>query len=421
MLQNEIRRTLEKYGHEHVLRFYGELNDSEREILEKQIEDIDYAALDKLASTLPGVSGKAGSTDTAQEAFDITPLPCVIKDALTEEERRRYCERGMEIMRSGRFAAITMAGGQGTRLGHTGPKGTFYVNIPEPKSLFEIQCERLKERSKECARTIPWYIMTSEENDAETRRFFEENSYFGYPKEDILFFRQLMMPMLDENGKLMLEDKYTIKRGADGHGGIFRAMDRSGVISDMKKRGVEWIFVGGIDNILVRLADPVFTGFLSCSGYLLGGKSLIKRDAYEKAGVFCMKNGRPFVIEYTEISKELAELKDDKGEFVYGDAHILCNMFNIKVLENMGSEGLPYHIAHKKAAYIDENGCKVTPDSPNAYKFEAFIFDAFASQDKMGILRVKRELEFAPIKNKTGEDSPETARELYMKGAHIRE
>ena len=317
-------------------------------------------------------------------------------------------------MREGKFAAVTMAGGQGTRLGHNGPKGTYDIGLSDHMSLFEIQCMRLKKKKEELGVNIPWYIMTSKENDAATRAFFEEHNYFGYDKDSVMFFIQCMLPMIHkEDGRIVLCEKGKIKEGADGHGGIFTAMLRSGVAADMKRRGIAWIFVGGIDNVLVRLCDPVFVGFMEASGNMIGGKSLIKRDPYEKAGVFCKKDGKPYVIEYTEISDEMANLKDEAGNWVYGDAHILCNMFHISVFDTMGDKGLPYHTAVKKAAYIDESGALHTPEKPNAYKFEAFIFDAFHFFDDMAILRIKREEEFAPVKNKEGEDSPATARALF--------
>ena len=405
MISEQIKEKYVKAGQAHVLAFENELSTDECSLLEKQLNNIDL----DLAATLFDKKDEPCSDDLSVE-----PIPCTVQANLSKEENDKYTAEGVNIMKNGEYAVVTMAGGQGTRLGHKGPKGTFYVNVPESISLFEIQCRRLKKRSEECGRNIPWYIMTSEENDSDTQKFFVENNYFGYSKEDIFFFKQYMLPMLNEEGKLVLEEKYKIKEGADGHGGIFRAMLGRGVIDDMKKRGIKWIFVGGIDNILVQLADPCFLGYISLNGYKLGGKSLIKRDAYEKAGVFCKKGGKPFVIEYTEISPELAELVNDNGEFVYGDAHILCNMFNIEVFEKMGDKGLPYHTAHKKTSYINEKGENITPDKPNAYKYEAFIFDAFTYYDDMGIFRVKREHEFAPIKNKTGEDSPETASKLYI-------
>ncbi|MFR1518714.1 MAG: UTP--glucose-1-phosphate uridylyltransferase [Clostridia bacterium] len=409
MISEEKREELDRYGQAHILRFYEQLSDAEKEILENQIEKIDFKAIEGLYRQI--------CAKEEEKPSRITPIPCAVESSWTNAQRQKYYRRGIEIMRQGKYAAVTMAGGQGTRLGHNGPKGTFVVCVPEQKSLFEIQCGRLKARAEECGRTIPWYIMTSEENDEATKRFFRENDYFGYPKESVLFFRQYMLPMLTPDGKLILEEKYKIREGADGHGGIFKAMLKRGVIADMRRRGVEWIFTGGIDNILVRPADPCFLGYLAENGYALGGKSILKRDAFEKAGVFCKKNQKPFVIEYTEISPEMAEQTNEAGEYVYGDAHILCNLFQISVFEKMGAEGLPYHAAYKKAAFIEDSGNKTVPEQPNAYKFEAFIFDAFAFYDEMGILRVEREREFAPIKNKAGEDSPETAQKLYISDA----
>ena len=354
---------------------------------------------------------RAGNAGGAEGA--ITPIPVTVADELAPALRRKYIEAGEELIRTGGFAAVTMAGGQGTRLGHNGPKGTFDIGVEE-HSLFEIQAKRLLRRAAKCgAAQIPWYIMTSEENDAATRAFFEENGWFGYDPANVRFFTQFMLPMVDFDGKIVRDTPVSVKMGADGHGGIFRAMHARGIVSDMKERGIKYAFIGGIDNVLVKLCDPLFIGFAYLNRYPCAGKSLIKRDPYEKAGVFCLKDGRPYVVEYTEISDEMAKAVNDKNEFIYGDAHILCNIFSVDALEDAGSEGLPYHVAVKKTKFVDEDGQIVMPDKPNAYKFEAFIFDAFCRYEKMGILRVKREDEFAPVKNREGEDSPETARELY--------
>ena len=399
----------EAHGQTHLLAFYETLTEEQKDSLLNQILSIDFSLMERLYA-----HAKAEEAGMAEETGEITPIGCTDKRGIAPDVLAEYRQMGEETIRSGRFAAVTMAGGQGTRLGHSGPKGTYDIGLPTHMTLFEIQCMRLKKKREELGVSIPWYIMTSRENDGATRAFFEAHDYFGYGRENIMFFVQCMLPMVHKDGKIVLEEKWKIKEGADGHGGIFTAMIKSGVTADMEARGIDWIFVGGIDNVLVRLCDPVFIGFMEASGRLIGGKSLIKRDPYEKAGVFCKKDGRPYVIEYTEISDEMANLKDDSGNFVYGDAHILCNMFNRKVFDVMGDKGLPYHTAVKKTSYIDEAGNRVTPEAPCAYKFEAFIFDAFHFFDEMAILRVVREEEFAPVKNKSGEDSPETARELFL-------
>lgn len=255
--------------------------------------------------------------------------------------------------------------------------------------------------------------MTSRENNDDTIAFFEKNNYFGYQKDAVKFFKQGELPMIGTNGKILLDKNGFVKKAADGHGGIFEAMFKNNLLEDMQKRGLEWLFISGVDNCLVKMCDPLFIGLTKEKGYLAAGKSLVKSSPEEKVGVFCKRNGKPSVIEYTEISKEMAEAKDENGELLFGEGHVLMNMFNIKALEELKQNKLPFHSAFKKAEYLDENGEIVVPKSPNAYKFESFIFDAFSSLDDMLIMRVKREEEFAPVKNAEGVDSPETARKLY--------
>ena len=273
--------------------------------------------------------------------------------------------------------------------------------------------DTLKEGCKKYNTVIPWYIMTSRENNNDTVAFFEEKGYFGYPKEAIKFFKQGELPMVGTDGKILLDKEGFVKKAADGHGGIFEALVKNHMIDDMKKRGLEWLFIGGVDNCLVKMCDPLFIGLAKEKGYLAAGKSLVKVSPEEKVGVFCKRNGKPSVIEYTEISDEMANAKDQNEELLYGEAHVLMNMFNIKKLEELEHNKLPFHSAFKKAEYMDANGQIIVPDSPNAYKFESFIFDAFSNLDNMLIMRVKREDEFAPVKNAEGVDSPETARKLY--------
>lgn len=407
----KVYTLLAEYGQTHILKYYDTLNASQKKELLSQAKRIDYA----LMKQLYGIA-KEGESPVEDR---IEPISYTDAETLSPAQREAYTAAGEDCLKSGAFAAVTMAGGQGTRLGHSGPKGTYSIGLPGGESLFEIQAKRLLRQSEKSGKVIPWYIMTSRENDAETRDFFEKNNYFGYEKETVTFFVQRMLPMIDFDGKVVLDEKWHIKEGADGHGGIFAAMIDHGVYEDMKRRGIRWIFIGGIDNVLLKLCDPLLIGFAERSGCMAGAKSLVKRDAKEGVGVFCKAGGRPYVIEYTEISEEMANARDDNGAFLYGDAHILCNIFNIAALEKMteNAGGLPYHVAVKKTKYIDENGNTVTPEKPNAYKFEAFIFDAFRTFDDMAILRVKREDEFAPVKNKEGQDSPETAKALYLDAA----
>ena len=257
--------------------------------------------------------------------------------------------------------------------------------------------------------------MTSRENNKDTIEFFEKNNYFGYNKEYIKFFIQGELPMIDEAGKIIIDEKGNIKKASDGHGGIFISMKKNEIIEDMQKRNIEWVYIGGVDNILAKLVDPIFIGLAVDKKVLAAGKSIIKSHSGEKVGTFCKKNGKPSVIEYSEITKEMSEEKNQDGELKFGESHILCNLFNIKAIEKISEDKLPYHSAHKKCNYINEEGKIIISKTPNAYKLETFLFDAFESLDDMAILRVKREEEFAPIKNESGEDSPETAKKLYKK------
>lgn len=286
---------------------------------------------------------------------------------------------------------------------------------PNPKSLFEILCDNLKRAKEKYNVIIPWYIMTSRENNDQTEEFFVKNNYFDYPKEAVKFFIQGELPMVNTEGKILLNEEGIIKEAADGHGGIFEAMFKNNVVKDMQEKGIEWIFIGPVDNPLVNMVDEILIGISKENGVLEAGKSLVKASPEEKVGVFCKKNGKPSVIEYTEITKEMANAVDNNNNLIYGESHINCNMFNIKGIEIIGNKKLPYHSAFKKATYLDENGNVIKPEEPNAYKFESFIFDAFNKLDEMLVLRVKREEEFAPVKNKEGVDSVETAIELYNK------
>ena len=321
----------------------------------------------------------------------------------------------MQSIKRNEYAFATLAGGQGTRLGHSGPKGTYYLELSHPKSLFEIMCDSLKDAYNKYGVYIPWYILTSEDNHEDTVNFFESNGYFDYPKDHITFFKQGMLPMALEDGKIILESKGKIKFASDGHGGIFEAMFKNNIIEKMKKEGTKWCFIGAIDNVLLKMVDPLFLGLAISKNVNVASKSIIKSYPEEKVGVFAKRNGRPSVIEYTELPENLRYLCDDVGELVYKDAHILCNLFSIDALEALEKLRLNYHFAYKKSAYIDSMGVEHFPTLPNAYKFEMFMFDAFSFFNDMLIFRTVREEEFAPIKNAKDIDCPETAIKLYVK------
>ncbi len=409
----EAKSILKKYGQEHILNSYEKLDDHYKKSLLNQIETMDFELINSLYK----------NTDKKEknENDEITPIDYLDKYKL-KDEYKYYENIGKKAIRGKKLAAVTMAGGQGTRLGHDGPKGTYDIGLDSHKSLFELLSDTLKEEGKKYDVTIPWFIMTSKENNKDTIEFFEKHKYFGFQKDkNIFFFNQGELPMVNTEGKILIGENGLIKQAADGHGGIYESLVKTGMVKKMKELGIEWVFIGGVDNCLVKMVDPVLMGIAIDKNVTVACKSVVKANPHEKVGVFCKRNGRPNVIEYSEITDEMAEARDKNGELLYGESHILCNLFSIEAIERMGASPLPYHVAFKKASYLDENGELVVPDSPNAYKFEAFLFDAFAAVDEMAVLRVKREEEFAPVKNadSVGIDCPKTARELYKKFYHI--
>lgn len=409
----EIQDILKKYGQEHLLNHYDSLDEKKKQKLLEQIGNIDFELVNNLYN-----STKEQKTNSHDE---ITPIDYLDKFKLNDQYKY-YEAIGKKAIKEGKLAAVTMAGGQGTRLGHSGPKGTYDIGLDSHKSLFELLSDNLKEEGKKYGVIIPWFVMTSRENNKDTVEFFEKHKYFGYQKnKNIFFFEQGELPMMDTEGKILIGEDGLVKLAADGHGGIYESLVKTNMTKKMRELGIEWVFIGGVDNCLVKMVDPVLMGIAIDKKVTVACKSVVKANPHEKVGVFCRRNGKPNVIEYSEITDEMAEATDENGELLYGESHILCNLFSIDAIERMGSEPLPYHVAFKKAKYIDKDGNLVEPDSPNAYKFEAFLFDAFGEVDDMAVLRVKREEEFAPVKNsdEKGVDCPKTARELYKKFYHL--
>ena len=402
-MEEEIKEKLKKYGQEHVLAFYNELTEGQKRKLEEQVKKIDFSLLDELFR----------NKEEKMKEETIEPISYETRSKLEQKEKELYTQIGKQSIQSGKVAVCQMAGGQGTRLGHNGPKGTYMVPLAIPKSIFQIFAEKLQEINKEYSVWIPWYIMTSDENNEETIDFFEKNKYFNYPKEKVSFFRQGKLAMLDTQGRVILNKKYEIKEAADGNGGIFEALYRNNILEKMKEEDIQWLGIGNVDNILLNLVDPLWIGMAESRKVLLSTKTVTKVNPTEKVGVVCKIGGKPGVIEYTEISEQMANLCDENGQLVYGQSYFGCALYNINLLEKIGAKKLPYHPAFKKCDYIAENGELVTAETANAYKFESFIFDSFKFTDEVLFLNVKREEEFAPIKNKIGADSPETAKKLY--------
>lgn len=404
----EIIQLLKTYNQEHIIKWLDKLEGKQRDELIKQLERIDFQQIMELYDNT--------KKDIEIKENKIEAIKYLDKYRLTKSEKDEFDELGEQAIVSGKYAVVTMAGGQGTRLGHTGPKGTFKLDVyGKGKYLFEILAENLKEANRKYNTIIPWYIMTSKDNNDETKDFLEKNNYFGYDKDSVMLFMQGELPLVDTNGKILIGKDFKIKEASDGNGGVFASLRTTSMLADMKERGIEWVFIGGVDNAILKMADITLLGMAVSKNVQIASKSVVKANPHERVGVFCKMNGHPKVIEYSELPEKMAEEVDVDGELKYGESHIMCNLFTIDAIEKISKEPLIYHSALKKNSYIDEYCKEVIPDEPNSYKFEAFIFDSFELFDDIAILRGKREEDFAPVKNRDGVDSPKTAKELYEK------
>ena len=404
----EMKENLKKYGQEHLLEFYDELYDHERVKLLNQLHSIDFEKVNNLYESLKNISIP---TDEVVE-----PMEYTIKKDLSVKEKRSLENIGTEVLKQNGYAVLTMAGGQGTRLGHKGPKGTFELNLfPKKLSLFEILADKIARANKRYKIEISWFIMTSETNNQETIEFFKSKNFFGLNKHKIYFFIQDKLPLVSkDNGKILLSETYQINEASNGNGDLFEALDKHKLIKQMKLAGIKWVFVSGIDNILVKVADPIFLGLTIQNNCEIAAKTIFKQDPYSRDWVFCKKNGKPAMLGYQRITEEITNAQNN-GKALYREINILCHLFSIDAMEKIAHLDLPYHRATKKNTFINDEGMKIVPSEPNSYKFEKFIFDSFRFFDNITLLRVEEEKEFAPIKDPVGVYSPESATKLYMK------
>lgn len=394
------RRILKNHRQPQVLRFYRELDRDRKKQLIHEIETMDFSMVDAASRSAAGGAAEVGEA----------PVWKITEVAPREEALR---ERGLKAIADGQVAAVVLAGGQGTRLGYDGPKGAYYLNKEKKISIFELLIYNLNEVNRAAGTTVPFCVMTSRINDGDTKAFFEANAYFGYPKDKVYFFMQDMAPALDKDGKILLETKSLPAMAPNGNGGWFSSLKRSGLLDSLEKQGVRWLNVFSVDNVLQRIADPVFLGLVLEDGNEAGAKVIAKANPEERVGALCLKDGHPSVVEYSELSDEMRYSKNEKGDYRFNFGVTLNYYFEIGAMRRYTEKtGMPVHKAFKKIACLDETGKTVSPDAPNAYKLETFIFDILEAFPAVTAQEVEREKEFAPIKNAEGVDSPETARAL---------
>lgn len=402
MTYEEASRLLAVKGQEHVLVGFDSLSRQEQENLLDQIARIDWDVV-----SMVGEKEK-------QSFGEISRLPAVDIDEI-ETRKSEFTEAGLAAIRQGKVGAVLLAGGMGTRLGLDKPKGELDIGINRPLYLFQRLVMNLQEVTEMAGTTLPLYVMTSEKNDAETRRFFAENNYFGYPEEEVSFYVQEMAAAVDYQGKLLKEAPGRLATSPNGNGGWFSSLAKAGLTEDLHRRGVEWLNVFAVDNVLQRIADPSFIGATILSGKNSGSKVVRKVDPYEKMGVICAKDGVPAVVEYYELTPEMAEARDEKGNLIYAFGVILNYLFSVAKLEEVMAKKMPVHVVEKKIPYIDEKGRYHKPEEPNGYKFETLAVDLVAMMGNTLPYEVIRDREFAPIKNLHGVDSLDSARELLEK------
>lgn len=400
MNYNEAMEKLKKYGQEHVLKYYAELPDEQRNTLIEQIDRTDFTVIGQAAET-----GKRGT---------IAPIKAMTIPEI-DMGRERFERIGMEAVKAGKLGAVLLAGGMGTRLGSDAPKGMYDIGISKPVYIFQRLIENLMKVVEKAGNYIQLFVMTSEKNHDATVGFFKEHDYFGYDKDYIAFFKQDMAPAADFDGKVYMEAKDSIATSPNGNGGWFLSMKKSGLLELVEKRGIEWLNVFAVDNVLQSIADPVFAGAVLEGGYSVGSKVIRKVNPQEKVGVMCTEDGRPSIVEYIELTEDMLTQRDENGEYAYNFGVILNYLFRVDKLVDLLERKLPYHKSAKKIPYINEAGELVKPEEPNGYKYEQFILDMIQMLDSCLPFEVVLGKEFAPIKNKTGVDSVESARELLRK------
>ncbi|MED9905204.1 MAG: UDPGP type 1 family protein [Lachnospiraceae bacterium] len=398
----EAKEKLERYGQGHVLCYYEELDAAQKEELLEQIAATDFS-----------VTEACRQKEELTGRGKITPL-AAMELAEIEAGRDRYLQTGMQAVRDGKVGAVLLAGGMGTRLGSDDPKGMYNIGITKDMYIFERIILNLTDVVKQADAFIHLFVMTSDKNHEATVKFLTDHNFFGYNGDYVHFFKQEMAPAADYDGKIYMESKSKMSTSPNGNGGWYISMMNTGMLRIVKEAGIEWLNVFAVDNVLQRIADPVFIGAVMEKNCVVGAKVVKKNAPDEKVGVMCLEDGRPSIVEYYELTDELMNAKDKNGNPAYNFGVILNYLFKESALAEMAEKKLPLHVVEKKIPYMDMQGEFIKPEQPNGYKFENLVLDMIHEMESCLPFEVVREKEFAPIKNKTGVDSVESARALLV-------
>ncbi len=414
MTFEQAKSLLEQNAQGHLLKFWPTLDEPRRAGLLEQIASLDFAAISRMQTLLDTLS------TVATEPASTTPMtpPNVLE--LTPAERAKAVAIGEAALQKGAVGIILVAGGQGSRLGFDGPKGAYPIGPVTDAPLFYYHARRILAMSHRFSAPVPFYIMTSEANDADTRACFAQHNYFGLPKEDVFFFKQGMWPALTPQGKIILDTPSHIFMSPDGHGGTLSALEASGALNDMQKRGLTTLFYFQVDNPLVDIADPAFIGAHLQANADFSLKLCKKRDPNEGLGVVVTRGKRFEMVEYSELTPEQKNQRTPDNELYFKYGSVAIHLFSLAFLKQQAKTPMPLHRAHKKIPVVNDDGVAQTPDKPNGFKFEKFIFDLLPHAKNVVNLAFDRRDEFSPVKNASGEDSPDTCRkDLSAKAARM--
>lgn len=394
-----IEEKLNENNQSHLLKYYDELSAEQKDIILSQINEIDFNLLKMLDKKGENEKGKLAPLG-ALEISDI------------EKNKDEYVSAGLEALKNEKVGAVLLAGGQGTRLGSDKPKGMVDIGVRKTLYIFEALINNMLDVVKMSGAYIPLYIMTSEKNNDDTVKFFNEHNFFGYDKTYVKFFKQEMAPSVSFDGKIYMEDKFKLSLSPNGNGGWFSSLVKAGLLDDINARKIEWLNVFSVDNVLQRIADPSFVGATILTNSVCSGKVVRKNSPNERVGVLCLEDDKPSIVEYYEMTDEMIHSKDENGNLLYNFGVTLNYLFRLDKLCDIMNKNMPVHIVEKKIPYINENGEYIKPEEPNGYKFETLVLDMIKLMDNCLPYEVERKYEFAPIKNKEGNDSIATAREL---------
>ncbi|MCC7419110.1 MAG: UDPGP type 1 family protein [Planctomycetaceae bacterium] len=422
---DSLQERIEAADQRHVLRWVDHLSPDKRARLAAQLEAIDFPQIRTLWQQATGDSAqveKESPQDRARRATapaGMIPLPAGQAAAVRWSRAR---EHGQSLLNAGKIGVLIVAGGEGTRLQFPHPKGMYPIGPVTDRTLFQWLAEQILARSRRAGRPIPCYIMTSDATHAETVEHFADHAYFGLPKDDVYFFRQGTMPVVNlSDGRLLMSARGEIATSPDGHGGLVAALQRAGLVDDMRLRGLQHIFYMQVDNPTVLVCDPAFLGFHALEESEISTKVVAKRNAAEKMGVLCDVDGVTQIIEYSDMPDDVAAGTDASGKLVHWAGNTAIHCFAVDLLERIARDAgsLPFHIARKHVPYIDDNGDlqEPTPETgkPNACKFEKFIFDALPLAKRTLVVEADRAREFNPLKDRTGENSPEHVKQALTR------